>query len=264
MKRSLNLGSPPAIPRIPPTLFARLSVPTAIWGATVALGSLTSGCIGVPESRVGADGAPDLVRYCPNGTKVAPDGLLDDFEDGNTQLDATDSRGGYWWKSADAAGSVIGPDDFKPVPRGPDGSLAIHAFGKTAFGGGDNNWGAQFGANFRSGLAYDASKYVGIRFRARIGAGTTPNVRFKIGDINTHPDLGVCKQCYNHFGRNMTFTTDWREYEVFFASLEQKPYWGDPRPPSITPSKLYSFDFAIEPGATFDIWIDDIAFIVCK
>ncbi len=233
-------------------------------GAIACLALVGSSCVGVRESRVEPDGTPKMVNYCPNGTQVAADGLLDDFEDGNTQLDPTDSRGGYWFKAADATGSVIGPDDFKPMPGGPGSSLALRAVGKTALVGTDSNWGAQFGANIRSGIPYDASKYVGVRFKARIAEGTTSSVRFKIGDINTHPDLGVCKQCYNHWGRNMNFTTEWREYEVLFSSLEQAPYWGDPRPSAITPSKIYSFDFAIAPGATFDVWIDDLAFIECK
>src|SRR5690606_1482378 len=125
----------------------------------------------------------------------------------DNRLAPADGRGGYWWKSADSAGSQIGPDDFKPVPGGIGGSLAMQAFGKTASGGGDDGWGAQFGANLTPSGTYDASKYVGLRFMARVGEASTSSVRFKISDVNTHPDLGVCKTCWNHFGRDINLST---------------------------------------------------------
>ena len=230
----------------------------------LAIAIVASSCVGVSANRIGADGTPDLLRYCATGTTVADDGIIDDFEDGDTRLASTDGRGGYWWKSADTMGSTIGPDDFKPTPSGPNGSMAIHAVGKTTSGGGDENWGAQFGANFKTDGVYDASKYVGMRFKARVSENSTASIRFKIGDENTHPDLGKCKNCWNHFGRALNFTTDWQTYEVLFASLEQAPYWGDPRPAAVNPKGFYSINFAIDPGAKFDIWLDDIEFIVCK
>lgn len=230
----------------------------------LSLVAAVSGCIGVPAKKTTAEGNPAPARYCATGTTTTKDGLIDDFEDGNTRVAQVAGRGGYWYKSADSMGSKIGPDDFKPVKGGPDGSLAIHAVGETVTGNPQDAWGAQFGANFSGEGVYDASKYVGVRFKARIGEGSTQNFRFRISDINTHGDLGVCKTCWNHFGRDINLSTEWQEYEVMFGSLQQAPYWGDPRPSSVTVSKIYGFDFQIAPGQKFDIWVDDIEFIACK
>jgi endoglucanase len=76
--------------------------------------------------------------------------------------------------------------------------------------------------------------------------------------------MGVCTSCWNHFGRDLNLTQEWQEFEFMFASLEQAPNWGEPRPANITPAKLYGFDFQVGPGQKFDVWIDDLAFIECK
>lgn len=236
----------------------------------VALGLLGSfplvllGCIGVSAHRRLPDGSLAPPKYCARGNQIAENGLIDDLEDGNNRVDQTDGRGGYWWKSADPMGSEIGPIDFVPVQSKDGSGLAFNAFGETASGNGDDNWGAQFGANFAESGLYDASKFVGIRFRAKVGEGSTGRVRFKVADANTHPNFGVCTSCWNHFGRELNLSEEWQEYEFMFASLEQAPFWGEPRPASITPSKLYGFDFQIGPGQKFDIWVDDFAFIECK
>src|SRR5690606_5634648 len=124
--------------------------------------------VGVSAPRLNPDGTPAPPSYCARGTTQVADGLIDDLEDGNNRVEAIDGRGGYWWKSADATGSTIEPNDNVGVtPPGGD-SLAFHAYGETVSGGGDDNWGAQFGADFKSEPGYDASRYVGIRFRAKI------------------------------------------------------------------------------------------------
>lgn len=235
----------------------------ALLGSFLTAGLLL-GCIGVSAQRRNPDGTIAPPRYCARGTQIADDGLIDDMEDGNNRIGAQAGRGGYWWKSADSTGSVIGPEDFNPQVHEGESSRTIRAVGETAGGGGDDNWGAQFGADFAATPGYDASKYVGIRFRAKVGPNSTRSVRFKIADVNTHPKMGVCTQCYNHFGRDLNLTEEWQDFEFFFASLEQAPYWGSPRPASITPSNLYGFDFQVAPGNKFDVFIDDLAFIECK
>jgi endoglucanase len=239
---------------------ARVTASVLTWLSAVAL----SGCIGISEKRVNPDGTPAPLKYCPTGVVVPVSGLIDDFEDGNNRVDPTEGRGGYWWKSADPMGSLIGPDDFSPsTPEGEKGN-AIHAFGETAAGSGGDYWGIQFGANFAPQDSYDASKYVGVRFRAKRGANSSSSVRFKISDVNTHPSFGVCTACWNHFGAEVNLNEEWTEYQYFFGGLSQAPFWGSPRPAAITPSKLYAFDFAVSSGKKFDIWVDDISFIACK
>ena len=73
-----------------------------------------------------------------------------------------------------------------------------------------------------------------------------------------------CNDRWNHFGKDITLSEEWAEYVIPFSELKQADGWGDPRPPSVTPEKLYNLDWSIGPGATFEIWIDDVKFHECK
>jgi hypothetical protein len=226
-----------------------------------------SGCIGVSAKPASA-GAGAQVAICRAGAQPAADGIIDDFEDGNTQLTAAAGRDGYWYPSKDNSGSTMEPDPFAPAEGGADGSgLALHFFGKTVSGDPAQAWGAAAGLRWmnQADTPYDASKYAGITFKARVDEKATRNMRVKIGDVNTHPDGHVCKACFNHFGKDFKLTPKWQQYTVLFTEAQQLPDWGDPRPPAITPGKLYSLDFAIAPAQpNYDVWIDDVQFIECK
>jgi hypothetical protein len=224
-----------------------------------ALG-LGAGCIGVSQKPPAAAGgvAAAPVKRCKK-THVAPDGKMDDLEDGNSQVLVSGGRDGYWWSAANSNGSSI---EMAPDDPGYGGSqLAMHASGDTISPG---EWGAQLGVNFVSkGVVYDASKYVGVAFKAKVGAKSTRNLRFNIGDADTHPDAGICKDCWNHFGKDLTLTGDWKEYQILFASTEQRPGWGNPRPPAIRPDKLVSLVWDIPAGVSFDLWVDDVEMLTC-
>ena len=227
-----------------------------------------SGCIGVSQNRTsGSALAAADVGSCRLGTRPADDGLIDDFEDENTQLATVAGRDGYWWTKQDGKGSTIGPDPFIPSEGGADGSgLALRGTGKTAVGSPDITWGAGFGVNMlsRQDGVYDASKYVGISFKAKVGEASTRQIRFAIGDVNTHPNAGVCKVCWNHFSKDLIVTTQWKEFRILFSEVQQQAGWGEPRPAALTPSKLVSIDWSISGGQVFDLWVDDIQFLVCK
>jgi hypothetical protein len=235
---------------------------------------LSSGCIGVSQGGGGGAGgaakgpttfkAHASLKVCPGQkTRIAANGLIDDFEDGDTRMSELDGRGGYWWKAKDEKGSDIGPEDSTPVPQGVNGSLAIYMKGQTVSE--EGAWGVNFGANFRDsqGDMYDASQYAGITFKARVGPHSTKRVRFRYTDVNTHKDPGVCKDCWNHFGKDLSLTEEWRDYVVLFEEVRQAPGWGDPRPASVTPAQLYGMDWAIDKGQVFEIWVDDVQFLEC-
>lgn len=222
---------------------------------------LLAGCI--DTARVATcpvpAGTPALQR-CASGTRPSEDGLIDDFEDGDNQLSKVADRSGYWFTSHDPAGSSIDPTPFKISDGGAGSAKALHVNGHTSSDTGA--WGALFGANFVGEGVYDASKYAGISFKAKIGPSATKKVRFKVADINTHPDGGVCKDCWNHFGKDLQLTTEWTEYKVTFAEMTQEAGWGQ-QFPTITPSKLIAVNWSIGPGQAFDIWVDDVQFFDC-
>jgi hypothetical protein len=193
--------------------------------------------------------------------QATPDGLFDDFEDGTSQVAVLDGRAGYWWvaKAEHATITAPGPE-FRVSEGGPPGSKgAAHFAGKTDTA---DVWGASLGGNFLGGGFYDASKYAGISFKIK-GAGHG-FVRFKLHDVNTHPDGAVCKECWNAFGKTLELTGDWQSFEIPFADLHQLDGWGSPRVPSLTPSKVKNVEFAVDQGETFDFWVDEVRLLTCK
>ncbi len=229
---------------------------------TVGLALLYGGCIDASK-RVAApppEQAP-APNACAKGIRPAPDGALDDAEDNDTELTKVGGRDGYWFTSADPNGSTILPTPFKMSDGGAgDSKRAVHVSGQTSATNGA--WGVLLGANMVQAGAYDASPYVGIAFKAKVGAHSSNKVRFKVGDVNTHPDGGVCKSCWNHFGKDLTLSSDWQEYRVSFAEMTQEAGWGD-KVPAVTPGKLLSINWSIGPGQTYDLWLDDIVFFEC-
>jgi len=84
---------------------------------------------------------------------------------------------------------------------------------------------------FGIGGPYDASKYDGISFWAKIDSGSY-GLRVAFPDKDTLPDGGLCEgsapenQCWDHYGYRITnLTTEWTKYTVSFSSLTQDG-WG--------------------------------------
>jgi len=237
---------------------------------TVTLGA----CIGVSQTPYVDPSAPasasDTLSRCPGLTTPAVDGLIDDFEDANNQVMTMGEREGYWWVAKDTLGSTVTEpsDGFKPAEGGAAGSaMAAHVKGHIVAKG-DQAWGVELGANFlgAKGGLYDASRYAGVSFKAKVGdPKSTRSVRVNMPDVNTHPDAGVCKNCYNHFRKDVSLTTEWKEFRMMFTEMAQRPGWGDPQPAHVTPSKVIGITFAVgSVESDFDIWIDDIQFLECK
>jgi endoglucanase len=229
-------------------------------------GAGVSGCIGVsakPAASAIVPGSAAGVQRC-RSLRAADDGSLDDLEDGNNQVTKSSGRDGYWWSAHDPKGSTIEMQVTEPGFGGSE--MAMHITGTTVPGKAeDDAWGILLGMNFvTQGLFYDASKYAGVSFRAKVGPDSARSVRLKIADVNTHKEAGVCTTCWNHFGKDLTLTTEWKEYKVSFSSAQQEPGWGNPRPIAVTPSKLIALNWGIGPGQSYDLWLDDITFLECE
>src|SRR6185503_7975359 len=169
----------------------------------------SAGCIGVSAKRVGAGGAGTAPVLKCRALKPATDGALDDYEDGNKQLTKIAGRDGYWYDAKDKKGSTL---DVKIDEPGAGGSeMAAHITGVTVPGKPEDDfWGIQLGVHFINNGIFDGAKYAGISFKAKVGPGSSRNVRFKIADINTHPEGKICKACWNHFGKDLTLTDQWK------------------------------------------------------
>ena len=237
---------------------------------STSLGALAAaGCIAPPAPAPGA--APGSPASIGGGTSAfkdcGPEGMIDDGEDGNNQSLPVSNRGGYWYTFVDKVGSTVTP------MAGEQGGT----FAMTEGGGGGSKFAANFkgkigtGAIVFSGMGvnfvdpkdkYDASKYAGISFLAKRGEDSTPKMRLKVPDANTDPDGGVCSECFNDFGADITLGTDWKKFIFPFKKMAQMPSWGAPRKPHINAAAIYGLQFQVNvPGASYDVWVDDVQFL---
>jgi endoglucanase len=238
----------------------RTSILPVLLFSLAAVATVTGGC--APLGTRAPSDRPPVYKDC------GPDGLIDDFEDNNNQISIFEDRGGYWYTYADKLGSTVWPEQGDnggtfTVSEGGNGSkYAVNMKGKLAAA---PIVYAAMGLNFRDPKeAFDASKYEGVTFFARRGAGSTGKVFVKLPDGNTDPDGAVCSACYNDYGVELALGEQWKRYVLPFRDLRQEPFWGAPRKPHIDRSKLFAIHWeAKASGADFDFWVDDIAF-VCK
>ena len=263
MTKLIALG---AVPPLTLALVAACASNPAPAPADASTAAATPGAAAAPAGKVDTSPLSDPVANvpptCKNGTKAAATGLIDDFEDGNDKPAAAGGRTGSWWiGKADHAVITLPKGPVKPSAGGPEGSkFALHFVGKT-----DNadTWGAAVGVNFLPTGFYDASKYAGIAFKIK-SAKPNLDVRLKILDSNTHPEGGVCKDCFNAFGRELILGTEWKDVSLMWSELTQQSDWGNPRPPMIEPTKLHDMEWQMWPGNEFDVWIDDVHFLECQ
>lgn len=217
-----------------------------------------------PETKELPEGRP-----CP-----ANMAMISDAETAN-RTSFLEGRGGWWYSYFDiekGGGSTIWPDagavggTFEQSEPGAAGTKhAARMKGKVGSG-------EVVFAGMGAGLLdppgpYDASKYGGISFWAKVGPGSTQKVRLKVPDKQTKPEGGMCKGagCNNDFGADLTLTTDWVQYTVLFRTMKQVPGWGDQYTGGIDPKSIYEVQFQVgEPGKEFDVWVDEIQFTGCQ
>lgn len=194
--------------------------------------------------------------------------MIDDMEDADGSILATEGRKGAWYTYNDETPGatqmpeVMTPFEMAPInpPRGQS------AFAARTNGSGFTTWGSGFGFDFSNdGVAkgaYDASAYKGISFWVKVGAGATGSIRVNLGDKNTTPEGGVCAtgKCSDDFGKDIVATEEWKRFDILFSDMAQVG-WSMVLLPSVEKSALYALHFQTGVDKTFDIWIDDVAFI---
>jgi endoglucanase len=133
---------------------------------------------------------------------------------------------------------------------------------------GFSGYGSGLGADFKAGKKpYDASKYSGVRFWARVGEGKNTRHRLQLVDATTDKLGGKCnpaadaaegEKCDDHFGKNLVLTTSWTLYSVPFAELSQIGWGlaGD----ALDKATLYGLQLTAKPKLNVDLWLDQIEF----
>jgi len=237
---------------------------TSVVAALLATFVVASGCI--KKQAVTGEEAKNTEsgRACPKNL-----GLISDGEDDSNQIADVQGRGGYWYTFVDDSGSAVVPEagknggTFQMTSGGAASSTkSAHMTGTVAAGG---TVYAGMGLNFVDPKgSYDAGKYQGVSFWAKRGPGSTGKVRLKVPDSATDPDGKQCTECFNDFGIDLQLNDEWTEYTVPFSGMKQMKGWGSPHPAGIDVNKLYGLQWQVnDPGAKFDIWVDEIAFTGC-
>ncbi len=241
----------------------------------------TGGTCACPSGQVLCDGA------CVTGTSCSPDGcnvplgMISNFEEGTGDpvVLAQDSRVGSWERFWDEtkAGSFTSTVEASGNSEECD-QYALHAKGSAGDWGDWVGIGVFFGTDKTAPVAYNASKYTGVRFKAKKGSGHDQHsaVRFNIsipetegngsgGDCDT-ATLGAttekaARDCYQHLGRFLQvesdidadneLTTSWKEFTYCF----DRDLYPLSLPSNLTnqernelPSKILKFQFQFNKG----------------
>jgi hypothetical protein len=242
--------------------------------AAVALLGCSGGDLDILETRTavvdsggaGAGGAPQQPPSGgPAGTSSEPLlSLIDDFEDGDITILLVEGRGGDWYKYSDGSGTNEHALLTIPHER-QDGGYAGRFVG-TNF----STWGAGLGVPMVPVETdyYDARGYIGIEFWARARLGTTTDLRINFPNRDTRTVGGICNpdesaadRCEDHYGQDLTISFAWERYSVYFGTLRQVGFGATL--PAFDLEHFHDIQFlAGVDGGEFDVWIDDLAFIV--
>jgi endoglucanase len=210
--------------------------------------------------------SPEMAQT-EEGAPCGPEALIEDGEDNNNQVIVQDGRAGYIYTYMDPEGTTIEPKAgseggiFEMSSGGFNSAYAMRMHGNVASA---KVVYAGMGLNMTDPKdTYDASKYKGVAFYAKKGAGANSTVRVKMPDVNTDPDGGICGNCYNDFGKDIKLTEEWQQFIVPFSKLKQEQGWGNPRPGSLAADKVFALQFQTKQPGAYDVWVDDMRFTGC-
>jgi hypothetical protein len=219
---------------------------------------------------------------CDSDLTIPTGDLIDNFEDGNFNLMASNGRAGNWYFFSDQTATATSTWAMAPIDgqRGPTSLIGQHATGE-----GFTNWGCGVGVDLSNTGGGQASKkpynasfddggtltpYAGITFWARASGTLSVGVVFPDGD--TDAAGGICNQtgtaacgenpcaCDHHYLTVVSLGTEWKRYTVAFSDLQLEG-GTNPVPGPFDPTRLVSVQFRVAPNATFDFWVDDVAFV---
>jgi len=197
---------------------------------------------------------------CAADIVVDPANVIDDFEDGDFMVRDMGGRVGNWYTFHDSTADGVVTMDISPSQRNSGNVRAMHTSGM-----GFTIWGSGIGGDFHNvkgtkddKARYDASSYTGITFWAR--AKTAVTVTVTLPDEDTEPAIGLCTTCDHHYYKSLQVDTTWQRFTVRFADLTLEP-GDDPVPTAFKPAGLVSVQFRMVAGSTYELWIDDVAFV---
>ncbi|WP_437964597.1 CIA30 family protein [Sorangium sp. So ce260] len=236
------------------------STSTTTTGSTDPATTTTSSASSA-SATTGSGGGPQTIE------------MIDDMEDNDNAILAKGGRVGYWYTFND--GTAGATQDPPPDPEGTgetpftmtalDPARGQSTTAARSWGSGFEGWGIGFGFDLSSvegaKAVYDASAYTGITFWAKVGAGSSTAASVLISDASTDAVGGACTDECDAWQKQLaSISEEWQQFTIPFADLKQGG-WGTPAATEqIDAAKLYSIQFQVGEAATFDLYIDDLAF----
>jgi hypothetical protein len=196
---------------------------------------------------------PDIV--------VAPTAIVDDFEDSDFSLPvpAIEARVGSWYPFSDGTGTSSYTAVI--IERGAS-RVGFGTKGKEF-----KTWGSGVGVDMAPAKApYDASQYTGLTFWARaklpvpVEDGDNLALTVVFPDVQTSPSGAICTTCDHHYNKPVQVLEKWQRFTIKFADLILEAGTLPP-PGAFRPDALVSLQFRMAPGTTYDLYLDDIAFV---
>src|SRR5690606_18416396 len=184
------------------------------------------------------------------------DPLIDDFEDGNTQIRRRGLREGYWFTSTDGMsdGTITDIDDvFVDLPDASGGAAHVIAEDFDL-----ESPAAVFGVNINDDdeeAYHQSEQYDGLAFFACSPAGA----QRIIIEITTTDTVTV----YNHYRATVRLTGTWQQFSFEWDDFSQT--WGDMV--AFDPAEVVGIQFNLDADTdedtleSYDLWLDDIEFI---
>ena len=192
---------------------------------------------------------------------VPPGTVIDDFEDDDLVLPASPALGGRvgkWYAYGDGTGT--GTLAVTAINRG-----VSSVYGLLATGMGFNSWGSGFAVDLNNSgrgqpgkAPYDATGYQGVTFWARAQAATTLIVA--LSDVDTDAAGQTCTICDRHYYEPVQLSPNWQRFELAFSELVLEP-GTVPAPTAFKPSGVVSLQFRLAPGQSYELNVDDVAFL---
>lgn len=181
--------------------------------------------------------------------------LLADFEERSASLLPAESRRGAWYTYTDGTPGCL---SMAVVAEGSGHVLHLT-------GAGFSEWGAGFGTALSASLdppgicLYDASRYAGVRFRAKGNASLRMVIPTRATTFKSAGgDCPDGEGCYDQHGRTIALTSDWQTFETDFCSLTQEG-WGGSRS-VFDPALMVGVNFHIRSTSAFEVSLDDLTF----
>ena len=206
--------------------------------------------------------------------------LIDDLEDGDKQITVVNNplRNGIWDTGHDTTSGATQtptPGAFKPIDLGSDVPYAGDLFAAYTKGQGFMAYGAFMNVSMTLAAdpKYDATRYSGISFWAKVGTGSTKAMRVRFISGDTDPRGKICKDpavtpsatqpeyCFNHYYSSMALSTSWKQYRLDFTNDFHQGTDGMTFA-SINLKTMYGLEFYFNVDEVFEVWIDDLSFVV--